>query len=228
MNIHDKLLDYIINDDFAEYKSQLNVNKNIIFTGKEEINILFKCIEIDKLPFFELFIENKTSGIFNFNFENMIEKIIISKKVNYANCIFQLENINLYINLELIIDISIKHNNYTLIDYLIENSLYKLEHYDYISIIKLLIKIENVNTSKLMIENIKKNKNKIEMILDLENNFYINELFNCNDEIFKLVIDLILVFNENYLSNFNYKNIIYKIKYKTGKNNITLSTIIHM
>lgn len=222
MNIHNKLLDYIINDDFAEYKSLLNVNKNIIFTGKEEINILFKCLEIDKLPFFEVFIENKTSGIFNFNFENMIEKIIISKKVNYANCIFQLENINLYINLELIIDISIKHNNYTLIDYLIENSLYKLEHYDYISIIKLLIKIENVNTSKLMIENIKKNKNKIEMILDLENNFYINELFNCNDEIFKLVIDLILVFNENYLSNFNYKNVIYKIKYKTSKNNLNL------
>ena len=222
MNIHDKLLDYIINDDFPEYKSLLNVNKNIIFTGKEEINILFKCLEIDKLPFFELFIENKTSGIFNFNFENMIEKIIISKKVNYANCIFQLENINLYINLELIIDISIKHNNYTLIDYLIENSLYKLEHYDYISIIKLLIKIENVNTSKLMLENIKKNKNKIEMIMDLENNFYINELFNCNDEIFKLVIDLILVFNENYLSNFNYKNVIYKIKYKTSKNNLNL------
>ena len=65
MNIHDKLLDYIINDDFPEYKSLLNVNKNIIFTGKEEINILFKCLEIDKLPFFELFIENKTYLINN-------------------------------------------------------------------------------------------------------------------------------------------------------------------
>ena len=223
MNIHDKLLNHINNDEFPEYESLLSQNKNLNFSGKDENNILLQCLEKDKLNFFETFIKNKSSEIFNFNFENMVEEILKQNKINYTKCIFQLVNINLYINLKSIIDISIKHNNYKLLEYLIENNLYKLEYYDYISIIKLLIKIENTDTCKLMIESIKKNKNKIEMISDLENNFYINDLFKCNDEIFQLVVDLILFLKEDYLTDFNYKNEIYKINSTTSKNNFNIT-----
>ena len=177
MNLHDKLLNLIYDENLTEYKSLLQDN-NLIFNDKIETNLLIECINKDKYIYFDEFIKHKTNTIYYFNFEEILSIIIKKNKLNYCKSIFIIKNINLYINFKTIVKLSIENNNYNILEYIINNNLFNLHYYSYISIIKLIIDIEDNNIIKLLIDKITIDKHKFE--IDNNDELSINQLLNCD------------------------------------------------
>lgn len=203
------LLNLINDNNFKEYELLIENNKNVIFFYTIETQLLVRCIEKDRIHFFEKIIDSKSS-IYYFNFIEVIREIIKKDCIDYYKSIFSIKNINSYISFESIVDLSIDNNKYNIIKYIINNNIFDFNCNSYIYYIKLLIKINNLDIIKFFIDKIL--KNKYNHIKNKQDTYLINLncYFSCDDKIFEYLFDIILDVDKYYLINLNYNRYIDK------------------
>ena len=244
MNIPDRIIKLINDNNDNDFESFLNNNEMILYYNIET-ELLLKCINEDKIKFFEMLIHNKLSSIYYFNFNNILTEIIkkndtsnnplndtsnnplndtsnnpLNNQNDYYKIIFSIKNISSYVSFESIVDLSVTNNNYSIIKYIIDNSLYNFNYNSYIYYTKLLTKIKDIDIVNIFIDKILRNKYKYANTNQKKEKDVINLncYYECDDEIFKSLFDIILENDKNYLDIIKYT----KHNDKNIKNNFNL------
>ena len=122
MNILQSLFSHVDNDNLLEYKSLL-YDKNTNLNSYTETELLLKIVTNKNKLFLREYIDFKGNEINYADFKKIFKIIISYLNTSCLNILFELKNINQYINFETIIDLSIEYEKYEVLNYILDNEI---------------------------------------------------------------------------------------------------------
>lgn len=226
MNYHKILLTLINNNDLKEFQNKLIEHSNKI-NCNVKTKLLISCLNLNKKIFFCELLNEDYNSIYYFKFEEIIRCIINNELFEYIEIMLKLNNFKFYFSFNNLLDLSIEINNYKVLNYCIKKNLINFEKDFYYCTIKKLVEIKNIDTVKLLINKLGSNISINHPITNDLSPINIKFLLNCDDEIFKLLLDFILKKCINYCDKFSLyiDHTINIFKFNLIYNNLTIESI---
>ena len=193
MNILQSLFSHVDNDNLLEYKSLL-YDKNTNLNSYTETELLLKIVTNKNKLFLREYIDFKGNEINYADFKKIFKIIISYLNTSCLNILFELKNINQYINFETIIDLSIEYEKYEVLNYILDNEIIDFKKNLYLLDLKKLIDVKDFNCINKILTKFDFNFNS-----NWISEYPIGIFLKCDIDIFRLLINFLISKSENYL-----------------------------
>ena len=144
--------------------------------------------------FLREYIDFKGNEINYADFKKIFKIIISYLNTSCLNILFELKNINQYINFETIIDLSIEYEKYEVLNYILDNEIIDFKKNLYLLDLKKLIDVKDFNCINKILTKFDFNFNS-----NWISEYPIGIFLKCDIDIFRLLINFLISKSENYL-----------------------------
>ena len=122
MELFNSLINSVINNNYDEYKIILH-KEELKFNSINETELILKLIRHKNIDYFKDLLEYKQDKIFYSDFDVLLKCILEENNYNIIKLLFSHKNMNIYLNINNIINFSNETNSYDILNNVINDEL---------------------------------------------------------------------------------------------------------